>query len=143
LTDYLPRKIAQNWISLALRKVEIEMSMFCIDYPKTVIQATLVSFSIWLGMVFEYWLMTYFLGLQLSLMQAVSALTAARLAFLTPLPGGLGTLEASQVLAMQTLGLEPAYGISISLLIRFRDILFGLVGLLGLGSLIQPRNSKK
>ncbi len=71
------------------------------------LQATLVSLSVWLGMVFEYWLMTYFLGLRLSLMQAVSALTAARLAFLTPLPGGLGALEASQVLALQTLGLDP------------------------------------
>ena len=139
VTDYLPRKIAQNWISLSLRNVEEEMSVFCIDFPKTVLQATLVSFSVWLGMVFEYWLMTYFLGLRLSLMHTVSALTAARLAFLTPLPGGLGALEASQVLALQTLGLEPSYGISISLLIRLRDIFFGLVGLLGLVSLIQQR----
>ncbi len=143
LIGYLPRKIAQTWVSLALRNVEMEMSAFCIDFPKTVFQATLVSISVWLGMVFEYWLITYFLGLRLSLMQVVSALTAARLAFLTPLPGGLGALEASQVLALQTLGLDPAYGISISLLIRLRDILFGLVGLLGLVSLIQQRYPQK
>ena len=143
LTDYLPRKIAQNWISLALCNVEKEMSVFCIDFPKTVLQATLVSLSVWLVMVFEYWLLTYFLGLRLSLMQAVSALTAARLAFLTPLPGGLGALEASQVLAMQTLGLEPSYGISISLLIRLRDILFGLIGFLGLVSLIKQGYPEK
>ena len=142
LTDHLPQKIAQNWVSLALCNVEIEMSVFCIDFPKTVLQATLISFCVWLGMVFEYWLITYFLGLRLSLMQAVSALTAARLAFLTPLPGGLGALEASQVLAIQTLGLDPAYGISISLLIRLRDILFGMVGFLGLVSLIQQRYPK-
>jgi uncharacterized protein (TIRG00374 family) len=143
MTDYLPRKIARNRISLVLRNVEIEMSVFCINFPKTVLKATLVSFSVWLCMIFEYWLMTYFLGLQLSLMQAVSALTAARLAFLTPLPGGLGALEASQVLALQTLGAEPTYGISISLLIRLRDILFGLAGLLGLVSLIQQGFHKK
>jgi uncharacterized protein (TIRG00374 family) len=143
LTDYLPRKIAQNWISLALRNVEKEMSVFCIDFPKTVLQATLVSLSVWLVMVFEYWLLTYALGLRLSLIQAVSALTASRLAFLTPLPGGLGALEASQVLVMQALGLEPAYGISISLLIRLRDIFFGVAGLLGLVSLIQQRYPQK
>jgi uncharacterized protein (TIRG00374 family) len=143
LTDYLPRKIAQNWISLALRNVEKEMSVFCIDFPQTVLQATLVSLSVWLVMVFEYWLMTYALGLRLSLMQAVSGMIAARLAFLTPLPGGLGALEASQVLAMQTLGLEPAYGISISLLIRLRDIFFGMAGFLGLVSLIQQRYPQK
>ena len=143
LINYLPEKIAQNWTSVALRNVEKEMSVFCVDFPKTVLQATLVSLSVWLVMVFEYWLLTYFLGLRLSLMQAVSALTAARLAFLTPLPGGLGALEASQVLAMQTLGLETSYGISISLLIRLRDVLFGLVGFLGLVHLILQRYPKK
>jgi len=143
LTDYLPRKIAQSWIILSLRDVEEEMSVFCVDFPKTVLQATLVSLIVWLGMVFEYWLMTYFLGLRLSLMETVSALTAARLAFLTPLPGGLGALEASQVLAMQTLGLDSSYGISISLLIRLRDIFFGLAGLLGLVCLIQERYPQK
>ena len=143
LTDYLPRKIALNWISLALCNVEKEMSVFCIEFPKTVLQTTLVSFGVWIVVVFEYWLMTYSLGLRLSLLQTVSALTAARFAFLTPLPSGLGALEASQVLALQTLGLEPAYGISISLLIRLRDILFGMAGLLGLVSLIQQRYPQK
>jgi len=142
-TDFLPRKISQNWISLALRKVENEMSGFCIDFPKTVLQVIMVSLSVWLVMVFEYWLLTYSLGLRLSLSQAVSALTATRLAFLTPLPGGLGALEAGQVLAIQTLGMEPAYGISISLLIRLRDVFLGLVGLSGLVSLIQQRYPHK
>lgn len=143
LTDYLPRKIAQNWISIALCNVEKEMSAFCYDYPKTVLQATLVSLSVWLVMVFEYWFLTYSLGLRLSLIQAVSALTAARFAFLTPLPGGFGALEATQVLALQSLGVEPAYGITISLLIRLRDILFGLVGFWGVVSLIQQRYPQK
>ena len=87
--------------------------------------------------------MTYALGLRLSMTQTISALVAARFAFLTPLPAGLGVLEASQGLAMQTLGLEPAYGISISLLIRLRDILFAMVGVFGLLSLIQQQYLRK
>ena len=97
--------------------------------PLTVLWIILLSALIWLLMLGEYMLTLRFLGAQISLQQALIALTAARLAFLTPLPGGLGALEASQVVALGALGYSPALGISISLLIRGRDISFGLVGL--------------
>ena len=83
----------------------------------------------WLLMVFEYWLALHFLGATLTPAQTIIALTAARVAILFPLPGGLGALEASQVLAMQLLGLEPAIGLSLSLLIRARDVTLGGIGL--------------
>lgn len=143
LINHLPRIIANNWISLTLREVEIEMSAFCTAYPRTVLLATMLSVSIWVGMTCEYWLLTFFLGLHLSFVQAISALTGARLAFLTPLPGGLGALEASQVLALRYMGLDSSYGVTISLLIRLRDIIFGLTGFLGVMpflNLRRPRN---
>jgi uncharacterized protein (TIRG00374 family) len=126
----LPTRLCQNRFVLMLQEVESEMSYFCLAYPTTVLAASLVSLCSWAGMVFEFWLLARILGLDLSLIQAVSALVAARMAFLAPLPGGLGVLEASQVMAMQTLGVDPSYGISISLLIRLRDVLFGVGGLL-------------
>jgi uncharacterized membrane protein YbhN (UPF0104 family) len=52
-----------------------------------------------------------------------------RLAFLVPLPGGLGALEASQTFALAALGFQPALGIALSLLIRARDIILGAAGL--------------
>ena len=73
--------------------------------------------------------MLYFLGVSLTFDQTIVALTAARLAILFPLPGGLGALEASQVLAMTVLELNPAVGLSLSLLIRVRDVLLGSLGL--------------
>lgn len=130
LIGRLPIRLRQNRFGLILQDIENEMSHFCVAHPKTVLAASLVSLGAWAGMVFEYWLLARILGLELELLQVVSALVAARLAFLTPLPGGLGVLEASQVLAMQTLGVDPSYGISISLLIRLRDVLFGVGGLL-------------
>jgi uncharacterized protein (TIRG00374 family) len=141
LIKHLPQKIRANWVIVSLGQVEAEMSVFCIQRPAAVLQATLISLCIWVWTVFEYWLLTHFLGLQLSLVQSISALTAMRLAILTPLPGSLGALEASQVMIYQNLGLEPAYGISISLLIRLRDILFGAVGLLGAASLLGWQRS--
>jgi glycosyltransferase 2 family protein len=143
LIGRLPIKISRNRFSQILQNVETEMSDFCVAHPRTVLLATLISLGVWVGMVFEYWLLTNFLGLRLSVIQSISTLTAARLAFLTPLPGGVGVLEASQVLAMQTLGLDPSYGVSISLLIRLRDIIFGLAGLLGAISLLGWRIPRK
>jgi hypothetical protein len=41
----------------------------------------------------------------------------------------VGALEASQVLALGALGINPSTGISLSLLIRARDIALGGLGL--------------
>jgi len=149
LVDRLPRQVSQKWLGQTLREVEHEISRFCTRYPRTVLEASFISLGVWGCMVFEYWLITWFLGLRLTPWQVISALVAARLALLTPLPGGLGALEASQILAIQTLGLSPAFGFSIALMIRFRDLLFGIAGfmvvvsLLGWQRLIHFLNSKE
>jgi uncharacterized protein (TIRG00374 family) len=107
--------------------------------PLTILTVLLLSGLVWALLLAEYWLSLSLLGVQADLIQTIAALTAARLAFLTPLPGGAGVLEASQVLAMQALGIHPAVGISLSLLIRARDISFGLLGLLWAGMLSRSR----
>lgn len=93
---------------------------------------TALGFSVmaWAGMALEYFLIASFFSARLSFEQTLAALTAALVAFLMPLPGGLGALEASQVYALQSMGFAPALGISISLVLRGRDILNGLIGLL-------------
>jgi uncharacterized membrane protein YbhN (UPF0104 family) len=97
--------------------------------PGLLAAAVLVSIVSWLAIIGEFWLMAYVLGLGLSQPAALFALLAARAAILLPLPAAVGALEASQVLAMAGLGLPAAYGISLSLLIRGRDVLLGLAGL--------------
>ncbi len=97
--------------------------------PATLVFAVLVSIIAWLLMIFEFWLMVSFLGISLSPMQLVITLTAARVAILLLLPAGLGALEASQAAAFAMIGLNPALGISASLLIRARDVLVGGIGL--------------
>jgi uncharacterized protein (TIRG00374 family) len=87
------------------------------------------SMIIWLLSLAEYWLSLRVLGAQLDLGQTVVALTVSRLAFLTPLPGGLGALEAGQMLALESMGFNPAIGLAISLWIRIRDTALGLIGL--------------
>ena len=98
--------------------------------PGWLLIALLFSFAAWAGMALEYFLIASYLNANLSFEQTLAALTAALVAFLIPLPGGLGALEASQVFALQAMGYAPALGISISLIMRGRDILNGVVGLL-------------
>ena len=50
-------------------------------------------------------------------------------ALLLLLPGSIGALEASQAFVFGAMGLNPAIGISASLLIRGRDIALGTIGL--------------
>ncbi|MCS6906757.1 MAG: lysylphosphatidylglycerol synthase transmembrane domain-containing protein [Anaerolineales bacterium] len=103
-----------------------------------VIALYLYSLGIWVAMVGEYWLTLHFLGANANLSQTLFSLTAARLAFLTPLPGGLGALEASQVAALQILGLGASLGLSLSLLHRARDLFLAFLGVF-LGSLMHLR----
>jgi glycosyltransferase 2 family protein len=112
-----------------VRSTEAEMQSIFRERPFLPLGIAVLAGFTWIVTMLEYWLMVLFLGQRLSLPQTFAALTAARIAFLAPVPAGLGTLEGGQVFVMQAMGFDPALGLSIGLLIRLRDLLFGLVGL--------------
>jgi uncharacterized membrane protein YbhN (UPF0104 family) len=133
LIERLPDRL---WFHPLLKKLpplalatERQVAFLLRKRPSLILLALLISSLVWILMVIEYGLMAYFLGGQLEPLQAVAGYTATRVAFLTPLPGGVGVLEAGQVLAMQAFGYTAALGISMSLLMRARDLLVGLFGL--------------
>lgn len=106
----------------------------------TVMGAFFFSMLAHAGTLLEYSLMSSFLHAELSFAENLAGLTAALVAFALPLPGGLGALEASQVYAMTSLGYAPAIGISLSLLIRGRDLMNAGLGLLLAGKFIRDLN---
>ncbi len=124
-------------LSRAVASAEGQIGLFCRQNPSAVLVASLLSALIWVGMTLEYWLALGFLGIQVDLLQGVAALSAVQVAFFFPLPGGLGALEASQVLVMEALGFTSALGLSVSLLIRGRDIILGGLGILWGGVLAR------
>jgi uncharacterized membrane protein YbhN (UPF0104 family) len=65
----------------------------------------------------------------LSTWQVVAGWAAGWLSFIVPLPGSLGALEASQVVVLGTFGVSSALALSLVVLLRARDLLFGGVGL--------------
>ncbi|HKY53492.1 MAG TPA: lysylphosphatidylglycerol synthase transmembrane domain-containing protein [Anaerolineales bacterium] len=103
---------------------------FCHRHLSSLLIAVVISICAGAGMVSEFALITYFLHIQLPFWQTVSAWTAGWLSLLAPLPGGLGALEASQVFALGLFGISATSAISVTLLMRGRDILIGGIGLL-------------
>ncbi len=133
----LARYKQRKWFRLLVASEYLAAS-FTRRYPWALSVSLVASLLSWTGMGLEYWLMLQFLQIHLDLWQALAGLTLALLAFLMPLPGGLGALEASQVLALGTFGYGPASAISLALLMRARDLLNG-----GIGLLISGRNLKQ
>jgi uncharacterized protein (TIRG00374 family) len=122
-----------QWLQRVLETViqgECLMEDFTRQKPGLVAGILVASSLIWGLAVFEYWLAFTFLGLTLTLPQVIFSQVAARIALLLPLPGGLGALEASQVLAVQVLGFPAAYGVSVMLLARARDFSLAALGMI-------------
>jgi uncharacterized membrane protein YbhN (UPF0104 family) len=116
---------------------------FCRRYPAALIASICASLLAAIGVVSEYALMTSFLQIHLPFWQIAAAWTAGWLAFLVPLPGGLGALEASQVFALGAFGVPAASAIGVTLLIRGRDILIGGFGLLLAGGGLRRRETTR
>lgn len=137
--------ILRSWLRLHrwrewLRDTEFQMMEFLRGQPRYFWGALGASAASWALLTVEYWLMARYLGLGLDLRETVAVMTAARIAILMPLPGGLGTLEASQAWSVAALGLAAESGLALALVIRGRDILFGGTGL-AVGSLYLGRSS--
>jgi len=133
ILHHLPRRYrdreGMQRLERSLAESESQAGNLIRERPASLIYALLISLVSWGGQMLEYWLSAHFLGLSLTPLQLVSIMTAAYAAFLSPLPGGLGALEAGQVWMLEALGLDPAVGLSIALIIRARDVLFGVTGL--------------
>jgi uncharacterized membrane protein YbhN (UPF0104 family) len=111
-------------------------SLFCRKHIGAMVSAVGASLFAILGIVFEYYLMVNFLEMNINALQIFAALTSMQVAFLMPLPGGLGALEASQVFALGAFGQPASAAIGLTLLMRARDILNGGIGLLLAGGKI-------
>ncbi len=125
-----------DWVRLIIVSERLAAS-FTRRRLSAVIGAFFFSMLALAGTLLEYALITSFLGAHLSLAQNLAGLTSVMLAFILPLPGGLGALEASQVYALTAMGYAPAIGISVSLLIRARDLMNAGLGVLLAGKMIR------
>ena len=121
--------VAYERMVYALADSEAQATEFCHHAPRFFVLALLVSVLGWLFLLIEFVFMLTFLGAQLSLLEGMLVLTAVRIAYLLPLPGGIGSVEAAMIVMLNMLGENPAIALSASVLIRGRDVSLSVLGL--------------
>ncbi|MEX0964014.1 MAG: lysylphosphatidylglycerol synthase transmembrane domain-containing protein [Pseudohongiellaceae bacterium] len=92
----------------------------------------------WAGMIAEFWLLLSFVDVPLDLATFVFLFTVLRLAFLLPLPGGIGSVEAGLFWAFQALALPLPAAAGLIVLMRLRDVVILLAAAATLPGLRSP-----
>jgi uncharacterized protein (TIRG00374 family) len=117
-----------------LRAAEKLAGRFCQRHPRRLLAAAGFSVLAGAGMLLDYALMTAFLNIHLSFWKMTAGWMMGWISLIMPLPGGLGALEASQVFTLGRFGFSAASALSLTLLMRGRDMLIGGLGLLLAGT---------
>lgn len=91
--------------------------------------AVLLSIAGWIGLIGELALILKFMDVQLDLSGFILIIVAMRLALLLPVPGGIGTLEASVLWSFHTLNLPASAALGLIALMRLRDAVVLVAGL--------------
>lgn len=100
--------------------------------------AILLSLLGWIGLLGELWMILNFVGIETTLHNFLLILVAIRMALLLPMPGGVGTLEASVLWSFHVLNLPASAAMGLIALMRLRD---GAVFLFGLGCLATTKTA--
>src|SRR5262249_59900102 len=84
----------------------------------------------------EYWLLLSAFGLPAGLLAVVAAIFGTGAAHSMPVPGGVGVLEGAQMVLFGTLGYPAEVGLAVGLVVRLRELVWvlpGIVFLIGRG----------
>ena len=107
--------------------------------PKLGVALT-ISLLAWAAMTGEFWFLLSLLDVPTDLATFVFLFTVVRLAFLLPLPGGIGSVEAGLFWAFQALTLPLPVAAALIVLIRLRDVIILLTGAVLLPGLQSANN---
>ena len=127
---------AAKWLQSArLSEMKVQWENF--NSSLKILLENTYSLSLALGLSIAGWLLTFvelylvlgFFNISLNLEDLIMLMVMMRLAFLLPLPGGFGTLEAAVFWSFNHLHLPLAGAAAMLALIRTRDILMVAAGL--------------
>lgn len=99
-------------------------------HKKHIMQFLLLSTAIWLLVIAEFKIATLIIGYNASFFQLLLIYLFFGVLAAMPIPASLGTLEAGQVSAFTILKANTVFGLAISFVIRFKDIMWVLLGLI-------------
>ncbi|MEX0739716.1 MAG: lysylphosphatidylglycerol synthase transmembrane domain-containing protein [Pseudohongiella sp.] len=107
------------------------------------LNALFLSLVGWGLMIFEVWLVLSFFDIRLDAVALAQIMVAMRLALLLPLPGGIGTLEAAVLWSFQSLSLPVDAALGLIALMRLRDVIVLISGVLCLRALQSKKPDKQ
>ena len=131
------KRLAARWAGHPrLQKIKLAWQSLMSDFhlalqtqKSVLIRSTLLSLIGWVALIAELVLLLKFVNVSFDPAGLVLILVAMRLALLLPIPGGVGTLEASVLWSFQSLNLPPSAAIGLIALMRLRDAVILLMGL--------------
>ncbi len=116
----------------------LEFEELFIDFfknKKTALKKGLIiSVFMYLTSLLEFWLLGYFLGVNMSLWQVILFKVFVVLGYILPIPAGLGSAEISLAKFFEIFGYAPSLGVAYNLLIRLKDSLLAIFGFIVLSS---------
>ena len=122
------RRLGGHWA-----EISHQLSRLTADHRRPLGFAMLASCLAWAGMIVEFWFLLGLAQVPFDVTDFILLFTVMRLAFLLPLPGGIGSVEAGLFWSFQALGLPLSMAASVVVLMRVRDL-----SLLLSGALVLP-----
>ena len=123
-------------IEFAILDVEKLMRRFLHANPWVTLNMLAISFITIAFRAVEVFYLAFFLGTNLTLVQAILLSTLPGLAMFIPIPSGLGVLEGSTAAIVTTLGIS-LNAVALVLIIRMRDVLFVTLGTFHVGQSVR------
>jgi len=108
--------------------VEAQMSEFYRNHLKTFFILIIISLVTTAFLLLEHYLVARFMGVRLTFFQTFMVSTIPYIAYVIPVPGGLGLLEGGHAAMFAALGVNTNAFVLV-FIIRMRDLVFVLAGL--------------
>lgn len=93
-----------------------------------------LSILMYLSSLAEFWVLAFFMGVNLSFWQIILLKIFIVLGYILPIPAGLGSAEISLAKFFEIFGYGPSIGVAYNLLIRLKDSLLAIFGLIVLST---------
>jgi hypothetical protein len=79
-------------------------------------------------MFVEYFCAMQFFGYAITPLQTFLIFSFVGAAYLFPIPLAIGVLEAAQISVFSVIGINPAAGVGLAMIIRFKDVIWSCIG---------------
>lgn len=87
-----------------------------------------ISIAAWSATIVEYYILAQFLGVTLTGFQSFLVGTVPLMAYLLPVPGGLGMLEGAQAGMFNLLGYSSSLAFAVVVMVRVKEMFFSSIG---------------